>query len=340
MQSGGHPTAIDLLVSNMKTKLKLSHTYPPLLRFLRSRYSRKLPLLALLGITPGLQAQTWTAPATAQTNATKKAEEQKAVRHEVSLSADYLYGLGKVGIPFNFSGALGESFDKQVNEADRKSSFYGATLSYSVSQAWYVDASFATGKTTGTMTPDALSIAMPFTIDESTYQGFMRYNFPGLRGKRFSAYMRLGLTYTQADVTGFTDQTASQWYGIKNTTEDLLGNLGFGMSYTLFTGLHARLAAQAEGEGFFGQRSQSPKELLVAESNIRAEETSFENLVGGGVGRVTLRYQYRFGGTGRLRAFVDAGVQGKYTAIHYKGVGTFNELLWGPYTRVGLGYSF
>ena len=64
----------------------------------------------------------------------------------------------------------------------------------------------------------------------------MRYNFPGLRGKRFGAYMRLGLTYTQADVSGLTDQTASQWYAIQNTTQDLLGNLGFGVSYTLFTG--------------------------------------------------------------------------------------------------------
>jgi hypothetical protein len=329
----------------MKTKLKLSHTYPPLLRFLRSRYSRKLPLLALLGITPGLQAQTWTAPATAQTNATKKAEVQKAVRHEVSVSADYLYGLGHVGVPFNFTGVLPLNVvPAEVLKPERKSSFFGGSLSYSVSQAWYVDASYAQGNSSGQLLLPVLDEAAQYTVDETTFQGYVRYNFPGLRGKRFGAYMRLGVTYSQADllVDSIALADTGAGYSQQDKTQDLLGNLGFGLGYTLFTGPRARLALQLEAEAFAGQRTQKLNEQMFSGPGLlpNDEAATVDNLLVGGIGRFTLRYQHRFGETGRLRAFADIGVQGKYTTINYKDLGSSNELLWGPYTRIGFGYSF
>jgi hypothetical protein len=39
--------------------------------------------------------------------------------------------------------------------------------------------------------------------------------------------------------------------------------------------------------------------------------------------------------------FADGGVQGTYTFVNYpSGLGTFDELLWGPYVKVGVLFSF
>ena len=55
--------------------------------------------------------------------------------------------------------------------------------------------------------------------------------------------------------------------------------------------------------------------------------------------------EYRFGRTGLLQVFADAGLQAKFTRINYPGVpglpeATYDELLWGPYAKLGLSYSF
>ena len=80
---------------------------------------------------------------------------------------------------------------------------------------------------------------------------------------------------------------------------------------------------------------------------------TIDNTLYGAIGRVTLRFEYAFGQSRALRAFIDGGVQMKYTEVEYpewevttqtgtQGYPkqTYDELLWGPYVKVGLRYAF
>jgi hypothetical protein len=55
---------------------------------------------------------------------------------------------------------------------------------------------------------------------------------------------------------------------------------------------------------------------------------------------VTVRFEYRLGRSGLFKVFADGGAQAKYTQIQYSGLGTFDELLWGPYVKLGVRYDF
>ena len=72
---------------------------------------------------------------------------------------------------------------------------------------------------------------------------------------------------------------------------------------------------------------------------------SINNALYGGIGRGTVRYEYRLGKSGLFKVFAEGGIQGKFTLINYSSSGnfrggSFNELLWGPYAKVGLRYAF
>ena len=103
---------------------------------------------------------------------------------------------------------------------------------------------------------------------------------------------------------------------------------------------------------FLGTRSQESLETLP-ESEVPTTEfktAHINNFLYGGTGRVTMRGEYRLGRSEVLKIFMDAGFQAKFTQISYPkpdnaqangfNGGSFNELLWGPYVKLGLSYSF
>jgi len=58
-----------------------------------------------------------------------------------------------------------------------------------------------------------------------------------------------------------------------------------------------------------------------------------------------LRFEYAIGQRGTFNLFADAGGQIKYSIINYDSIPQFpsqeaDELLWGPYVKLGVTYAF
>lgn len=263
----------------------------------------------------------------------------KPTRNQISASADYLLGQGNVTLPFGFSlKSLGIGFSPTVIKPSRNSDYFGGTLSYSFGQEWFIDASYAHGTSSGGFELPFGGGPSTFTIDDNWYQGYIRYAFPSLQGTHLSAYLRAGATYVTADQSDIS-HTDLEYQQI-NTAKDILGNLGFGGLYLWHPSSRIRFGVQLEGEGFFGNRDQKTQESLVRTSEI-GPTVSLSDTLYGGIGRATLRFEYAIGHSRLLRAFADGGFELKYTEITYpQGAGTFNELLWGPYVKAGIRYSF
>jgi hypothetical protein len=299
------------------------------------------------GAAPAVETPN-TAPPSSMYDATPVLITPKARKHEVSASGDFSLGEGTVSVPFGYSIAQtlpGANVKKTVASAPRTSVYFGGTISYSYGQTWYVDFSFLQGRQTA---PTGVSV--PFTvngplhanfdINDDWYQVYARYTFPSLRGKAFSAYLRAGFTYVSADITANAPADGvKNGYHQSDSTSDILGNLGFGVSYNIYS--HGRLGVylQAEGEGFGGTRTQDSRETLVATSGSPKTAT-IDNTLFGGVGRVTTRVSYGFGRSGLFKVFLDGGFQGQFSDINYPGVGSETENLWGPYVKIGARYSF
>jgi len=276
----------------------------------------------------------------------RPAPRPRVRKNEVSVSGDFFLGQGNVTMPFGFSlEKLGlADIQKSVAKPDRTSTYYGGTVSYSYGQSWYLDLAYATGTSSGNADvvlgspPDLPS---EFTINDTWYQAYVRYTFPRTRGKPFSGYLRAGFSYVTADLTDSTVIPAIGLYRQTDKTEDLLGNFGFGLAYAWPFG-RLRVGVQVEGEGFYGRRNQKSREVLLeAGEGVSFPTASIDNDLYGGIGRATLRFEYRFGNTGAFRAFADGGFQAKFTMIGYPGgLGNHNELLWGPYIKAGVRYSF
>lgn len=283
----------------------------------------------------------------------------RAFTQGLTLTADYLYGLGTVTLPFFYSlNTIADrkdengkdQFKNQVrDDAPRQSDYFGATLSYSPVPAWSIEFSYLNGDSSGNANvpfdPDQFDIEdkakdSRFTIKDDWYQLYARYNFPGLRGRRLKAYMRLGVSYVQTEMTDETYYPELGFYRQKNEGEDILGNLGFGLSYSVYAGDRLKLGLQFEGEGFYGHRSQDILETITKEDiTEKGDVVTLDDDLFGGLGRLTLRGLYELGATGAWTIFGDIGMQAKYTVIQYD-VGSRNELLWGPYVKLGVRYSF
>ncbi|MFO1500032.1 MAG: hypothetical protein U1G07_16850 [Verrucomicrobiota bacterium] len=226
---------------------------------------------------------------------------------------------------------------------DRESDYIGATASYSFGQKWYFDFSYARGNssTSADVPAGATLIPSDFKIDDDWYQFYVRYAFPALRGKKLAAYLRAGISFVQTDLradgaTTIGDIPVS--YSQKDDATDILGNVGFGLTYTLYNGERARFGVQFEGEGFYGNRSQETVESL---QGITFPKHDIDNSVFGGVGRLTGRFEYALGKRGLVNLFADAGLQAKYSLINYDELHKdFDELLWGPYVKIGVSVSF
>ncbi|HXB60915.1 MAG TPA: hypothetical protein VNU95_15180 [Candidatus Acidoferrales bacterium] len=167
----------------------------------------------------------------------------------------------------------------------------------------------------------------------------MKYTFPQLRGKRFSAYIRGGASY----ITSTLDDSApGDAYTQNDKTDDILGNIGAGLAYNLLaTRHHLRLDLQGEIEGFGGERTQKSTETLGPALGLTPVAVNLDNTIYGGIGLVTLRLEDSFGRTGLFKVFGEVGLEGRYTLIEYSGNGgTPSEYLWGPYVKLGLRYDF
>jgi hypothetical protein len=267
-------------------------------------------------------------------------------KSEVSVSADFFDGAGKVTIPIGYSlnktlGSLA-SVPVTASSVSRSSQYFGGTISYSYLHAWYVDLSYEDGRSSGNVPVNAGflgSVNSAFTIDDQWYQAYVRYTFPALRGKRLSAYLRAGASFVDADLTMNANSPAGK-YQQKDKTQDILGNAGFGLGYSLYASRRFVISLQVEGEGFYGNRSQKSRETLSSDAGLTPKTADINNDLYGGIGRATVRFEYRLGQANRFRVFADGGGQGRFTEVTYPGAGTVNETLYGPYVKVGLRYSF
>jgi tetratricopeptide (TPR) repeat protein len=275
----------------------------------------------------------------------------KARNHEVSLSIDYMLGQGDVTMPFGFALSkldVYSSIVPTVAEPERSSSYYGATLSYGYKRAWYLDLGFSHGDSSGKTDVDlggSQNLPSEFSIQDDWMQGYLRYTFPSLRFTPVSAYLRVGASYVTAQLQDSTVVPGLGLYEQQDDTTDILGNVGAGIGYAFYTGQRWRVGLQLEVEGFYGTRSQDITEDLPAAELGFKPTTSLDNTLYGGIGRATVRTQYGFGKSGLMKAFLDIGFQGKFTMVEYSDQGnfkgdTFGELLWGPYVKLGLRYSF
>jgi len=324
--------------------------------------------------TPSLDTN---APPVASTNSMSDFDLSKplvAPRHstknEVSVSGDFLEGFGHVTVPFGFALATKLPTPdilnaRTVESPTRQSSdVYGSTISYSFGQAFYLDLSYETGDTSGSSTipVEALGFGAgtapsEFTIQDDTYQAYLRYVPVSLRGAKTFAYFRGGVTYVKTTLTEEAHSEGSQLPFLYNQTdnlEDIIGNVGFGVGHWLHRGDRVKYGLQFEGEGFFGYRHQNDSETVTSPYILFpfAGNVGFNNQLYGGIGRATFRFEWKLNHSGLLKLYSDAGVEAKITEIDYssgdygtpgsnfKNSGTYNELLWGPYVKVGLSYDF
>jgi hypothetical protein len=268
----------------------------------------------------------------------------KTTRNEIALSADYVLGQGTITLPLGSAiKNVVPGFPQKVNDADRESTYYGASYAYSLGQAWYLDLAYNQGESDGDFAFDAgtTKLSSSFTIEDTWYQAYLRYTFPQLRGKRFQAYLRAGVSYVQTDLS-VIGRNVALTVNQQAETDELYGNLGLGMNYPLYRAGRFQIRVNADAEAFFGQRSTDLTESFNLTSPFvlsAASNDSFDSTVYGGYARATIRAQYELTESGLLRAFLDVGAQVKYTQIDYP-QGWFDEVLWGPYVKAGLLYSF
>jgi hypothetical protein len=279
-------------------------------------------------------------------------QSPKPTKNEISVSGDMMLGEGTVSMPLGYSlkqslGGIAVPPPVSAFSVPRSSTYYGGTVSYSYGQAWYVDLSLAQGQSSGSQTIDTGWLGplnSTFSIDDTWYQLYVKYTFPQLRGKRFSAYLRAGASYINSELKDSSSEPIR--YEQKDTTQDLLGNLGGGLGYTVYSSRHLRFGLQTEIEGFYGVRSQKSLENLSADvgpggTGLTFVTASINNTLYGGIGRATMRMEYRLGQSGLFKIFGEVGAEGRYTMISYpEGAGTQNELLWGPYAKLGIRYAF
>jgi hypothetical protein len=330
------------------------------------------PLGALTCLLPVLAPDTLAQDAPAAADATTEffdleipdlPEPVRDRRHRVAASADYLFGFGHVDLPRGWSYLTVEptipdfgGFEK----SDRESDYVGATVSYAWNNRIFVEGSYIKGRTSGT---ESLEWLVPssdaeasYRLDDEWYQIHLRLLLSRPEA-RLSTFIRLGVSYVESDSRAanlaFLDVLKNELYERFESSTDLLGGIGFGFAYELYATRSVSLRAQLEGEGFYGKRDQSLRERLRDQQgrNVTLPEAD----IYGGQARLTVRLDLLpVRRLDALRGYVDVGVQSRYTELRYPAATipaisgesvrfekhSANELLWGPYVKVGLNYSF
>ena len=275
--------------------------------------------------------------------------EPKTYKNEVGATADFMLGEGKVTIPIGFalSQALpGGGLQPQVISGNRSTVYFGSTVSYSYGRSWYLDISYENGVSTGSQQIQFKNtipgeVTANFNYNDDWYQLYVRYNFQNLlQGTKFKAYLRGGVSLVDANMTVVDVSDRPSLYNQNDNTTDVLGNLGFGLTYSLYSKPRFKVGLQIEGEGFYGVRSQQSTENLPLDGGLGATHANIDNDLYGGIGRGTVHADWRLGESGRWRLTADVGIQYKYTIITYSGTSAPDETLWGPYVKVGVSYVF
>ena len=304
-------------------------------------------------------------------------DEIQVLNRELGASGDFLYGFGNVTLPIGFglaqpiqNRALGIG-NGEFTEATRKDAiYYGGTLSGSLGKTWFIDVSYSQGKSEGEFTEGgqlalpsifgrqgSVPGVAPYSVRESFYQVYIKYAFPQLSGTRTSAYLRLGATLAEADASMKWSVAGGDLFGSYDSiSKDYLGNVGFGLEYAVIRGDRLRMSLLMEGEGFGGSRViEGDESLTYIGGSTYAGPISNQSLVYGALGRGVARIAWALDGDGRWRLNMDLGVQAKFLINEYDFMpdqdlnsglavdrpnvhGT--EMLWGPYGRLGLSYSF
>lgn len=278
-------------------------------------------------------------------------EQPKVYQNEVSASADFMFGTGTITVP------IGYAFHSQNSQilvnaisANRSTVYYGGTVSYSYGRSWYLDFSAEDGRSTGSTSitiPGANgSIPASFNVNDTWYQLYLRYNFQNfLAGTRFRAFLRGGVSLVDATLTTVNKGLnigqhygAGDFYSEHDDTSDYLGNLGFGLTYSLYSTVRLKMGLQLDGEGFGGDRSQDINETYVPSNHSAG--TTIHDTVYGTIGALTLHADFRLGQSGRWKMTGDVGGMTKYSFVTYPEAGTKEELLYGPYVKVGASYVF
>ena len=152
--------------------------------------------------------------------------------------------------------------------------------------------------------------------------------------------MRVGASYVTSDLKDDASSPVYGRYTQTDTTQDILGHIGLGLGYSLYSTRHLRVGLQAEGEGFYGTRSQDSRETLSADYGLNFVSKTIDNTLYGGIGRATIRVEYRMGQSGLFKIFGEVGAEARYGIIEYPGAGAPDEFLWGPYAKLGIRYAF
>ena len=280
---------------------------------------------------------------------------------DVQVSGDYLLGSGTISTPFNFA-LQGTEFSapRSVELSDRESTYWGTTLQVTLPSGWAVEFSYARGTsdTSNLATISEVDSMVSYQLDDSWYQIFGKYTFPGVSSRRFSAQIRFGGSWVDSELSAQGSFLSTSYSQVNNMT-DWLGNVGFGLEYILYETRDYRFKVRGvlEGEGFAGVRNQDIREtvsypLVDVTAPQVTGTTELDNLIYGGGGRLAIRLFYNVTESGRLKVYADGGVQTRYTRVNYPEVDTstggvqetedltVGEVLWGPFVRVGLLYRF
>ena len=294
-----------------------------------------------------------TAPAEPEVSLANASVTKHELKNELGVSADFMMADGKVTLPFGYSLAKSAGPNSGLSgsavSANRSTEYYGATVSYSYGRSWFLDLSYEDGTSTGSQKfnfDNTLLDGLPghqnaaFNYNDDWYQLYLRYNFQNwqwLTDKGFKAYLRGGVSLVDATLTA----SIPSYYSQTDDTKDILGNIGFGLTYTVYARPRFKLGLQVEGEGSFGERSQDSTEDLPQDANLSTSRASINNTLYGGIGRGTLHADWRVGHSGRWKLTGDLGVQAKFTKINYPNAGgSPDEYLWGPYVKIGASYVF
>lgn len=311
--------------------------------------------LGTTAVAPGTSATTPGASADANATLTLPGlpiQQPKVYKNELSASADFMFGTGTITVPIGYAfRGISTQFPVNAVSANRSTVYYGGTVSYSYGRSWYLDFSGEKGTSTGSTSitiPELGGGTFPasFDVNDTWYQIYLRYNFQNfLAGTRFRAYLRGGLSLVSATLDTVNSTFTSgqhfptgQFYSEHDNTFDILGNLGFGLTYSLYSTVRLKVGLQLEGEGFGGNRSQDITETFVP--STLSDNAKINNTIYGVIGRLTLHADYRLGQTGRWKLTGDVGVMTKNSWVSYPNFGTKDETLYGPYAKAGVSFVF
>jgi len=234
-----------------------------------------------------------------------------------------------------------------VAQPSRSANYWGTTLAFSYKSHWFFDLAYRQGSSSGNehvplgRNPDGSTFTVPseFSIKDQWYQAFVRYEFRP--GEVLQPYVKAGFSYVTADLNDTAVHPAGGLYEQTTKTQDYLGNVGLGVLWRIIPTGRFQVGLQLEVEGLYGARQQDNLEKLPEVGRFDQWQTvKIDNTLYGAVGRGTVKLDYFLDRRALWWLFANIGVQANYTLVDYPDLGQYDELLWGPYVKLGLLYKF